>query len=263
MAAPVSTVLPSSAEVLGTLQLICEANAAAYVEAANSPSSDAGGRIDIPASAQPFVKSYGPGQPEPLTWFHSRSVPAFSLSRLSLSLRHPNWSYDEGSALIAAALMVRFSAGTGLPLTALMMHRLFLAAALVTAKVHHDVYPRNGDFAAATGLQLPELNRLEAALLRGVEWRVGVDAADVAAADDAVRGALRRSFGAGEASYSRVAAEAAPATGDAAAVADAPPATSRRRVTIRVTTGGGSASATESAHAVALPTVDLVDDTVQ
>ena len=177
MAVPVSSaVLPSSADVLGTLQLICEANAAAYVEAANSPSHR---RIIIPASAQPFVKSYGSGRPEPLTWFHSRQVPAFTLDQLSRSLRHPNWSFDEGSSLMAAVLMVRFSETTGLALTALMMHRLFLAASLIVAKQHHDVYPRNADFATGTGMQLAEMNRLEWALMTALDWRTCVTAADV------------------------------------------------------------------------------------
>merc|ERR1719197_1026746 len=137
------------------------------------------GRVPVPLHAQRLVKRYADTDAEPLTWFHSESLPEFDLAKIQRSMRHRAWAVDSVTGLQAVALMMRFSERTGLALTSLMVHRMLLVAILVAAKAHHDSVPRNSDFARAAGLPLSEMNRLERALISGVDWHVVVTKTDV------------------------------------------------------------------------------------
>jgi hypothetical protein len=54
--------------------------------------------------------------------------------------------------------------------TAHMMHRLYVACLQVGMKAHSDVYYRNDAFARIAGVSLAEMNRLEEAVVHGLNW---------------------------------------------------------------------------------------------
>jgi hypothetical protein len=109
---------------------------------------------------------------EPVTFFHSKFVPKISLLQFAVALLRAGIHCDDQSVVVALVLMRRFSVSSGLPLTLHMMHRLFIACLLVGAKAHQDVFPCNMLVAKVSGIVCAELNRLETALLSGVNWNL-------------------------------------------------------------------------------------------
>jgi len=126
------------------------------------------------------IGRYDATDSEPLTYFHSRTPPATPLVAIYQTLAARVDTYDDVTALMAAALVLRFERMTGLPLTSHMIHRLYLAALLVASKAHHDAVLRNKDFARVVGISVAELNRIESTLLRALDFRCHVKNSDVA-----------------------------------------------------------------------------------
>ena len=119
---------------------------------------------------------------EPLTVFHSSTIPTVSLEAFCKSLlATPSMPCDSITSTIAVVLMMRYEERSEIPVTRLMIHRLLIAAAQVAAKAHQDFIPTSGFVARATGLQTREVNRLELALLDAVDWQVNVARDDVVA----------------------------------------------------------------------------------
>eukprot|EP00672_Neobodo_designis_P002817 CAMPEP_0174878856 /NCGR_PEP_ID=MMETSP1114-20130205/82968_1 /TAXON_ID=312471 /ORGANISM="Neobodo designis, Strain CCAP 1951/1" /LENGTH=444 /DNA_ID=CAMNT_0016114245 /DNA_START=53 /DNA_END=1388 /DNA_ORIENTATION=- len=135
------------------------------------------------------------GDTEPQTVFHSQQLPNFGLTRFigplrkstvrgvgCLSSQVTDADEFEAIAMMAASLVLRHEDATGLPLTSLMLHRLFLAALLVAAKAHHDVPPTTPAFARATGMDPAEMGRLEVTLCVHLDFRLHVGAVHIATA---------------------------------------------------------------------------------
>eukprot|EP00672_Neobodo_designis_P009145 CAMPEP_0174878048 /NCGR_PEP_ID=MMETSP1114-20130205/82562_1 /TAXON_ID=312471 /ORGANISM="Neobodo designis, Strain CCAP 1951/1" /LENGTH=342 /DNA_ID=CAMNT_0016113435 /DNA_START=416 /DNA_END=1446 /DNA_ORIENTATION=+ len=178
---------------------------------------EAGNPIPPPRSdaAHRAVRRYDTSDPEPKTLFHSKRpaplpvaavfenlakrVPTFDAAtglvaavlmlrfqRASgLRVREPGEAradVDAATGLVAAVLMLRFQRASGLPLTTAMLHRLYLACLVVAAKAHHDAALTNDRLARHAGVSTSELNRLEAELLRALDFRCLVTAEQVEAA---------------------------------------------------------------------------------
>lgn len=118
---------------------------------------------------------------EPVTVFHSGVVPPVSLVELNVAMMRPETGMTTTTAAIAVALFRRYEVATGLAVTTLMMHRLFITALLVATKTHQDAVCGNYVVALASGIPCAELNRLEAALLIALDWRSLVTDDDLAA----------------------------------------------------------------------------------
>jgi hypothetical protein len=157
---------------------------------AELPDSDANSGTDSeispPAQGQhtPLaVRRRQRGGNEPISKFHSKEVPPVSLSAIAHALRHVG-QCSPAALIVGYLLMARYEARNLLPVTAHMMHRLYVACVLVGAKAHCDRYVTNSRMAAASGLALWELNQLEVAVLHALDWRVVVSASAFRAATE-------------------------------------------------------------------------------
>ena len=118
--------------------------------------------------------------PPRYTAFHSRSEPSISLARFVMRL----WQrtrYGRPVISFAIVLMCRYWQLPGRAPSQLCAHRLALAAFVVASKVHEERVFDNAVIASAAGVTPEELNRLEAALLDALSYRVHVSAADIEA----------------------------------------------------------------------------------
>eukprot|EP00672_Neobodo_designis_P020425 CAMPEP_0174843466 /NCGR_PEP_ID=MMETSP1114-20130205/10538_1 /TAXON_ID=312471 /ORGANISM="Neobodo designis, Strain CCAP 1951/1" /LENGTH=280 /DNA_ID=CAMNT_0016077691 /DNA_START=182 /DNA_END=1024 /DNA_ORIENTATION=+ len=136
----------------------------------------------LSATARQHVKRFDAVDFEPLTYFHSRDLPAIPLADIHANLCRRVSTFDDATGLVAVVLMLRFSEMTQLPLTSHMLHRLFLAALLVAAKAHHDAVLKNADFAKVSGLTLSELNRMERTFAAAIGYGALVTSAHLDAA---------------------------------------------------------------------------------
>ena len=114
---------------------------------------------------------------EVLTFFHSKFLPSASLVALAASIVRAQVAVDATTVAVAAALMIRFEKTQ--PISAHMMHRLFVACVLIAAKVHQDKFPCNQLLGTAVGIGLVEMNRLECAMTTALDWRFVVTQQDL------------------------------------------------------------------------------------
>eukprot|EP01065_Artemidia_motanka_P018905 TRINITY_DN2230_c0_g2_i8.p1 TRINITY_DN2230_c0_g2~~TRINITY_DN2230_c0_g2_i8.p1 ORF type:complete len:233 (+),score=75.55 TRINITY_DN2230_c0_g2_i8:109-807(+) len=77
-----------------------------------------------------------------------------------------------GEELVVVALV--YMNRSRIPVSALNMHRLLLAALMLAAKWRQDYFLSNEYYAALGGVTLREMNRLEAALLCSLDWNIHV-----------------------------------------------------------------------------------------
>ena len=174
------------ASALAALQRSARRNTDVYASAVVALSSSAkphvGRRVTLSGDVSRHVGRYGPDDVEPLTHFHSVTAPSMAVGALyrDLTMRAP--AFDDDTGLIAVTLMLRYQRMTGLPITTAMLHRLFITAALVASKTHHDCRAiDNGALARLFSVQLIDLNLMERRFLAGVDFRVAVFASDLEA----------------------------------------------------------------------------------
>jgi hypothetical protein len=188
-------ILPSAmAPAHEAFQQLCEANSTWFHQQDTRGSSPAAGtsrespsrfaRLASPP-AQPCVgaaakNSRLPPASEPVTVFQSRTLPKLSLFELGFALNKS--SQCGGDALmVALVLMWRYCVSSSTRPTAHMMHRLYVACLQVGMKAHSDVYYRNDAFARIAGVSLAEMNRLEEAVVHGLNWQLIVQPHEVVA----------------------------------------------------------------------------------
>ena len=114
---------------------------------------------------------------EELTFFHSHVLPKTSLRTFAAFMVRAPIPVDLTTVSIAVVLMLRYNATH--PVTAHMMHRLFVACVLVGAKAHQDKFASNRLLGKAVGVVLVEMNRIEVTLIRALDWRLVVTQQDV------------------------------------------------------------------------------------
>jgi hypothetical protein len=152
-------------QVFDALQRMCEHNTRQYqsLDAATCAATTPSGTT--PAS-------------EPLTYFHSRRVPAMALADLALVLqRHVTCSSH--ALLAGAVLFCRYCDRVQQAPTLHMMHRLYVACLQLALKAHSDRFPSNRSYARIAGISLQEMNRLETTLVGGLDWNVQVFAPQI------------------------------------------------------------------------------------
>jgi hypothetical protein len=116
---------------------------------------------------------------ETLTYFHSRVLPGASLRSLAASIVRAGVAVDVTTVAIASVLMMRYVESQAQPVSAHMMHRLFVACTLAAAKAHQDKFPCNKLLGKAVGISLSEMNRLECALTTALDWKFIVTQKDL------------------------------------------------------------------------------------
>uniref|UniRef100_A0A7S1M9G0 Cyclin N-terminal domain-containing protein n=1 Tax=Neobodo designis TaxID=312471 RepID=A0A7S1M9G0_NEODS len=120
-----------------------------------------------------------PGLREPITYFHSLALPPLSLEAMVAFLLRRVEHLQPVTCLAALVLMRRHAARTQYPTTQYMMHRLLLACVVVAQKLLQDSFPRNARIAACMGMSATEVNRLEATLLRDLDFAAMTTASDI------------------------------------------------------------------------------------
>ena len=157
---------------LGQLLDVLEEQCRAQTRASSAAANDGADYDDAAASVDDRVP---PG--EELTFFHSRVLPKASLRTLAASMVRARVAVDLTTISIAVVLLLRYNATH--PVTAHMMHRLFVACVLVGAKAHQDKFPCNKLLGTAVGVKSSEMNRIEWAIITALDWRLVVTQQDV------------------------------------------------------------------------------------
>jgi hypothetical protein len=110
--------------------------------------------------------------------FQSVSLPKVSISSYSSRIYKYLRCTDECFVLCMVYIDRVVKAHQGLEVTDLTCHRLFFISAVVAAKFHDDMYAGNDYFAKVGGLDLEELNALEAEFLQLLDWKLYVGASE-------------------------------------------------------------------------------------
>jgi hypothetical protein len=160
-------------------RLLCDALDAVERDAVSNSLAVQQQRPALADRAKPHIQRFDDGDREPLTWFHSREAPASALIAVFDSMAKRIRTFDATAGRAAVVLMRRYSDHTGLAITTQMVHRLFLAALVVASKAHHDELVRNRDLAKVAGLHPLEVERMEAAVCVGINWRAQVTSEDL------------------------------------------------------------------------------------
>jgi hypothetical protein len=117
---------------------------------------------------------------EPVTVFHSRTLPALSLFELGCEINQ-RIKCGEECLLIALVLMRRYCDKAKVQPTAHMMHRLYITCLHVGIKAHSDEFFTNAAFARVVGIEPRELIVLERELVATLGWKLQVNQEQIAA----------------------------------------------------------------------------------
>lgn len=127
-----------------------------------------------------------------VTVFHSSAVPPVGidryLARLASTFRCSEATFV--AALILADRLLAYDGGR-LPLTALNVHRVFLASLVAAVKFNEDRVYSNAHYAKAGGVHVKEVNRLERVLLSTLDFNLRVTAEEYARTEATLLALLR------------------------------------------------------------------------
>jgi len=114
------------------------------------------------------------GKPTKTTRFHSIRAPNMSISAYINRIHHYFKCSDE--CFVIALVYIDKLAKTDPALTVcdLTVHRLVVAAVMLAAKFHDDIYYSNAYYAKVGGLSLQEMNGLETSILSTLKFNVCV-----------------------------------------------------------------------------------------
>jgi hypothetical protein len=109
-----------------------------------------------------------------------RAEPGMSMSSRSVSYHFARmrqyFDCSEECYVISMVYIDRLVQNTPqLSVDSVSCHRLFLAGTILAVKYHDDVHHLNTHFAKVGGLDLKELNKLEATFLSMLRWRLHVE----------------------------------------------------------------------------------------
>jgi hypothetical protein len=118
------------------------------------------------------------GMGEDAMLFQSRFKPEMGIRRYLE--RICGYSGMSGEALVLTIIyLMRFGrTNPAIPITEMNLHRLTLAASICAAKIWDDEFVNNARFAKIGGVSLAEMNALEAAFCRLIDFRLFVDPAE-------------------------------------------------------------------------------------
>lgn len=122
--------------------------------------------------------------------FDSSEVPAISVDRYLRRLQAV-FRCSESALIGALIILDRFLAGERAgqeprQLTALNVHRLFLACLVVTVKYNEDMVYGNSHYARAGGIHVREVNRLERHLLCALDYGLRIQPEEFAQYEEAL-----------------------------------------------------------------------------
>jgi hypothetical protein len=117
---------------------------------------------------------------EPVTVFHSRTLPTLSLFELGCEINRRTQCGEE-CLVIALVLMRRYCDKAKVQPTAHMMHRLYITCLHVGMKAHSDEFFTNSAFARVVGIEARELVVLERELVTTLAWKLQVTQEQIAA----------------------------------------------------------------------------------
>jgi len=106
--------------------------------------------------------------------FQCVSAPKVSITKYFTRI-HKYFHCSDECFVIALAYIDRIVKNRAdVPFAPLTCHRLLLATCVVAAKFHDDTYVSNDHYAKVGGIELEELNALEAELLQLLDWKLYV-----------------------------------------------------------------------------------------
>jgi len=113
-----------------------------------------------------------------VTHFHCKYPPRISVRDYVGRIRR--YSQCSSGCVVVALLYIDrlIKAWPEMTICPLNCHRLILTSLVVAVKFHDDTYYSNEMYSKVGGVQLRELNVLEAAFLKLLDWRLHVDPAE-------------------------------------------------------------------------------------
>ena len=106
-----------------------------------------------------------------ITEYDSRQIPTIGINiYIKRWIDHANM--DENNIRGAIILLERLINKSNIEMTYNRIHRLLLCSLLIIAKYDHDWPFLNSHYATIAGTSLMELNRLEKAFLRDIDWNI-------------------------------------------------------------------------------------------
>lgn len=162
-----------------------------------------GEKIVVPIAGDTFVGGLGivlslwvqeavtSGTPHNLGRFHSSRPPPISVQNYIQRLRKLFRCSDE-CFVVALVYMDKIGKhNSTMAVCDLTVHRLLLIAVMIAAKFHDDSFYDNRHYGKAGGVTTKEVNLLEAAMLKALDWRAHVTAQEYVTYHDLVCTAVR------------------------------------------------------------------------
>lgn len=114
----------------------------------------------------------------PLTRFHAEREPNISIR--DYTARIARFFGCSGSCYVLGLVYIDrlIQRNPHIAVTSLSVHRLVFISLMVASKFHDDIFYSNSYYAKIGGLQLKEVNSLEARFLKFLDWKLQVNAVE-------------------------------------------------------------------------------------
>jgi hypothetical protein len=113
-----------------------------------------------------------PGKPPKITRFHSAKPPGMNIDAYLKRIRKYFLCSDECFVLALVYIDRVSKIDPSMTVCALTGHRLLFTSVMLAAKFQDDTYYSNAYYAKVGGLSLSEVNMLEAAMLKQLDWKM-------------------------------------------------------------------------------------------
>jgi len=111
--------------------------------------------------------------PEAATKFHSKTVPTICVDAYLRRL-HSYLQCSDACFVMGLVYVERLAKLRSVSVCRFSVHRLLATSVVVAAKFHDDVYYSNAFYAKVSGISLTQMNALEVAFLKCIEWKLNV-----------------------------------------------------------------------------------------
>jgi len=113
-------------------------------------------------------------KPEEATIYHSARAPKICIGEYLNRIRKYNAASDECYVLALVYIDRASKNDPSMAVSKLNVHRLLVTAAMLAAKFNDDMYYSNSYYAKVGGVQLREMNMLEAKFIKALNWKLFV-----------------------------------------------------------------------------------------
>lgn len=131
------------------------------------------------------------GRPQDIGRFHSSRPPPISIQDYIHRLRKYFRCSDECFVLALVYIDRSGRNSVAMAVSELTIHRLIVIAVMIAAKFHDDTFYDNRHYGKAGGMTMREINVLEAAMLKALDWRTHVTVHEYGLYHDLVCTAVR------------------------------------------------------------------------